>query len=102
MPKCSTKSLDKLNGGHLIRLMFGINAPIQTELKMLTEKIIIIILSNKLDKSAGEIKVVIQEGEITSLKKTIFNQQIFLESIQKKGAKKQSYSVWRTEWESYF
>ena len=89
----ATKSLDKLNGGHLIRLMFGINAPIQTELKMLTEKItdlqnVNIILSNKLDYNAGEIKElhneVIQEGEITSLKKTIFNQQIFLESIQKK------------------
>ena len=92
--------------------MFGINAPIQTELKILTEKItdlqnVNIILSNKLDENAGEIKelhneVVIQEGEITSLKKTIFNQQIFLESIQKKGAKKQSYSDWHTEWQSYF
>ena len=88
------KALTELSAGHLIRLMLGFYLPMQTELKNLANQIIDIQKANKvqfvkLEKDADEIKELRNdaskhEKEVVSLKKALYNQQVFLENVQKK------------------
>ena len=93
----NTKSLSDLTAGHLIRLMMGFYIPLQNEIKNLSEQILSLQNENKknkvnIEKNAESIKeihteVTDERKEVKTLKKAVFQQQVFLENTQKKELK---------------
>ena len=91
------QDLSTMNAGHLVRIMMGFFHPLQEEMNSLKKKIsdmergnlcmatVVEGHTSKIEDAENEIK---EKGkEINLLKKTVFNQQVFLENIQKKDLK---------------
>ena len=91
------KDLHALNAGHLVKILLGFFQPLQKELNLLKSKInemdegiqrvntITAVHSDKFKETEKEIQ---EKGkEIDLVKKAVFNQQIFLENLQKKQLK---------------
>ena len=88
------KDLKDLNAGHLVRILMCFFQPVKQELESITTKIKdmsekIEQVSTKCESNADKIKetennIQEKEKEITLMKKAILNQQIFLETLQKR------------------
>ena len=86
--------ISELNTGHFVRIMMGYFQPLTqalealdnrvVELETITKKLDIVVTKEKetVEELSKEVKS--KATEITQLKKAVYNQQIFLENVQKK------------------
>ena len=91
------EDVSKLNAGHLVRIMMGFFHPVREELNEVKGRVIDLEQGNdkmgKVMDSHGdriedlEKDIIEKEKELMNLKKTLFNQQLFMENLQKKDLK---------------